>query len=157
KSELGQRFLLQVSYEQKSSGEAFKTSRSRVVTFRREGPVLYMFDVSDTGGSAAAHLLATIPIRGESLSTLDVDLNEGFDKVSFEEDRTGEDYYGRIGRHDDKRFRLFDRTVVSVSYNNAALALDQNARTDDGQQIVVHYYLSQYHPRPDFRPFEMKS
>jgi hypothetical protein len=156
-SALGQRFLLQVSYEQKRSGQAFNTSRSRVVTFRREGPVLQMLDVSNTGDSAAAELRATVPIRTETRSTLNLDLNDGFDTVSFEEDRTGEDYYGRIDRHDEKRFRLFDRKVLSVSYHGATLVFDQAARTDDGQRIVVHYYLSPYHPRPDFRPFEMES
>jgi hypothetical protein len=153
-SELGQRFLLQISYEQKSSGQAFKTSRSRVVTFRREGSVLHMLNVSEARGGAAAHVLATIPIRSESLSTLDVDLNEGFDKVSFEEDRTGEDYYDG---HDDTRFQLFDRTVISLSHHRTTLVFEQAALTDDGRRIVVHYYLGPYHPRLDFRPFEMKS
>jgi len=157
KSALGDRFLLQISYEQKNSGQAFKTTRSRVVTFRREGSVLHMLDMSNTGGRAPAHLLATIPIRSEAGDTLDVDLNEGFNTVSLAEDRTGEDYYGRVDRHDDERFRLVDRTVVSLAYHDATLVFDQKARTDDGQRIVVHYYLSPYHPRPDFQPFEMTS
>ena len=101
--------------------------------------------------------MATIPIRHETRSTLDVDLNEGFDRVYSEEDRTGEDYYGRIDRHDQTTFRLFDRKVVSVSYHDALLVFDQDARTDDGQRILVHYYLSLYNPSPDFHPFEMKS
>jgi hypothetical protein len=77
--------------------------------------------------------------------------------VYSEEDRTGEDYYGRIDRHDQTTFRLFDRKVVSVSYHDAMLVFDQDAHTDDGQRIVVHYYLSLYNPSPDFRPFEMKN
>src|SRR5215472_9464486 len=157
KSQLGDRFLLQVSYEQKSSGQAFKTTRSRIVTFRRGGPALQMLDMSDTGGRAAAHVLATIPIRSETGGTLDVDLNVGFNTVSLAEDRTGEDYYGRVDRHDDERFRLVDRTVVSLAYHSATLVFEQKARTDDGQRIVVHYYLSPYHPRSDFQPFEMTS
>jgi hypothetical protein len=37
------------------------------------------------------------------------------------------------------------------------LVFDQDARTDDGNRIVVHYYLNLYNPSPDFRPFQMKS
>jgi hypothetical protein len=37
------------------------------------------------------------------------------------------------------------------------LVVDQDARTDDGRRIAVHYYLSLYNPSPDFRPFEMKN
>ena len=37
------------------------------------------------------------------------------------------------------------------------LVFDQDARTDDGQRIVVHYYLSLYNPSPDFHSFEMKN
>ena len=43
--DLGQRFLLQINYDQRNIG--FNTSRSRVVTFRREGAALQMLDVSD--------------------------------------------------------------------------------------------------------------
>ena len=154
-AELGQRFLLQVSYEQTRLG--FNTSRSRVVTFERHGAVLHMLDVSDTRRSDPTRVLATISIHSETLSTVDVDLNEAFDTVSREEDRTGEDYYGRIDLHDGMAFRLFERKVVSISYHEATLVFDQEARTVDGQRIVVHYYLSPYHPSTDFRPFEMKN
>jgi hypothetical protein len=34
---------------------------------------------------------------------------------------------------------------------------DQTARPDDGRRIVVHYYLSRYRPRLDFRTFQMKN
>jgi hypothetical protein len=44
-----------------------------------------------------------------------------------------------------------------VSYHDALLVFDQDARTDHGQRILVHYYLSLYNPSPDFRPFEMKN
>jgi uncharacterized protein DUF4953 len=155
-SELGEPFLLQVSYEQRGGSQAFNTSRSRIVAFQRQGAVLQMLDVSDTA-HGAAHVLTTIPVRSETRSTLDVDLNDGFDTIDSEEDRTGEDYYGRIDRHDGKRFRLFDRKALSVSYHNAMLVFDQAARTDDSRRIVVHYYLSRYLPRPGFDRFEMKN
>ena len=157
KDELSERFLLQVNYEQKSSRQDFKTSRSRIVTFRREGPVLHMLDLSDPRDSVAPRILATIPIRSETRSSLTIDLNEGFDTVYLEEDRTGEDYYGRIDKHDDTRFRLFDRKVKSVSRHDATLVFDQEATTDDGESIVVHYYLSRYRPSPHFQPFEMQN
>jgi Met-zincin len=154
-AELGQRFLLQVSYEQRSVG--FNTSRSRIVIFERDGAVLHMLDVSDTRGSDFTRVLASIPIRRETRGTLDLDLNEGFDTVYREEDRTGEDYYGRIDRRDVRAFRLFERKPVSMSRHDATLVFDQEARTEDGHRIVVHYYLSPYRPHPDFRPFEMKN
>ena len=154
-AELGQRFLLQVSYEQKTIG--FNTSRSRIVTFQRDGAILHMLDVSDSQGSDPARVLAAIPIRSETRSTLDVDLNEGFDTVSREEDRTGEDYYGRIERHDRTAFRLVERKALSICYHDATLVFDQEARTNDHERIIVHYYLSPYDPSPDFRPFEMKN
>jgi hypothetical protein len=155
--ELGYRFLLQVSYEQKAGAQDFRTSRSRIVTFRRDDAVLQMLDVSDTRTGAPNHPFATIPIRDEDRDTLSLDLNEGFDRVHTEEDRTGEDYYGRIDKHDETTFRLFERKAVSVSYHDAMLVFDQEARTDGHQSVVVHYYLSPYNPSPDFRPFEMKN
>jgi len=157
KAELGHRFLLQVSYEQKTGPQDFRTSRSRIVTFRRDDAVLQMLDVSDTRTSAPNHPFATIPIRGEDRETLYLDLNEGFDAVHSEEDRTGEDYYGRIDKHDETTFRLFERKAISVSYHDAMLVFDQEARTDGRERVVVHYYLSPYNPSPDFRPFEMKN
>jgi uncharacterized protein DUF4953 len=157
KAELGHRFLLQVSYEQKSGVQDFRTSRSRIVTLQRDGAVLHMLDVSDTRASARNRVLATIPIRDEDRDTLSLDLNEGFDTVRSEEDRTGEDYYGRIDRHDETTFRLFERKAVSVSYHDAMLVFDQEARTDDRRRIVVHYYLTPYNSSPDFHPFEMQN
>jgi hypothetical protein len=157
KAELGQRFLLQVSYEQKGSGPDFRTSRSRIVTFERDGAVLHMVDASGSGTSLSTPVLATIPIRRETCTALEVDLNAGFDTVYVEEDRTGEDYYGRTGRHDDTRFRLFDQEAISISHHQETLVFDQEARTGDGERIVVHYYLTRYAPVPEFQPFEMKS
>lgn len=117
KAELERRFLLQVNYELRSGRQDFRTSRSRTVIFQRAGAVLHMLDLSDPRDGSATHIVATIPIRHETGSSLDVDLNEGFDRVYSEEDRTGEDYYGRIDRHDQTTLRLFDRKVVSVSYH----------------------------------------
>ncbi len=157
KAELDARFLLQVSYEPKSGPQDFRTSRSRIVTFQRVGGVLQMRNVPDRQGASSTRILATIPIRHETETTLDLDLNEGFDRVYLEEDRTGEDYYGRIDRHDQTTFRLVDRKAIALSDHNGMLVFDQDARTDDGQHITVHYYLSLYNPAPDFRPFEMKN
>src|SRR5262245_37571165 len=126
-AELGQPFLLQVSYERTIVG--FNTSRSRVVTFRREGAVLQMLDASDARGSDSPRVLAMIPICDETRSALEVDLNEGFDRVLQEEDRTGEDYYGRIARRERDTFRLVARKAVSVSYHDATVVFDQAART----------------------------
>jgi len=153
-TELGQQFLLQVSYEQTIVG--FNTSRSRVVTFRREGTVLQMLDASDARETDNGRVLATIPICDETRSALEVDLNEGFDRVFQEEDRTGEDYYGRTGKLDRHAFRLVARRALSVSYHDATVVFDQEAQTSDGHSVLVHYYLSPYRPRHDFRPFEMK-
>jgi hypothetical protein len=156
KADLGQRFLLQVSYEQQSGRRELKTSRSRIVTFNRDGEVLHVIDVSDTRGGAPPHVFATIPIRSETCTTLDLDLNGGLDTVYTEEDRTGEDYYGRMVRHDDAGFGLVERKTVSVSYHHSTLVFEQEALTDAGDRILVHYYLSRYQPNPHFRPFEMK-
>ncbi len=41
-----------------------------------------------------------------------VDFNAGFDKIFKEEDRTGEDYYGRVDREDYSFFRLFQRKIL---------------------------------------------
>jgi hypothetical protein len=157
KAELGHRFLLQVSYEQKTGAQDFRTSRSRIVTFRRDDAVLQMLDVTDARTVITNRLLATIPIRSKDRDTLYLDLNEGFDTVHSEEDRTGEDYYGRIDKHDETTFRLFERKPVSVSYHDEMLVFDQEARTDGRQHIVVHYYLSPYIPSSEFRPFEMQN
>jgi len=54
-----------------------------------------------------------------------------------------------VERH-RKRGKLMARERIE-------LVVDQDARTDDGRRIAVHYYLSLYNPSPDFRPFEMKN
>jgi len=136
RADLGHRFLLQVSYEQKS-GQDFRTSRSRVVTFRRDGAVLQMLDVSDSRTSALNHLFATFPIRDEDRDTLYLDLNEGFDTVHSEEDRTGEDYYGRIDKHDETTFHLFERKAVSVSYHDALTAVGPGFLIEHQHRVLV--------------------
>jgi hypothetical protein len=157
--DLGERFLLQVNYsEPKGDLQSFTTSRSRVVKFERHGAILHMLDASDMrAASGRLPILATIPIRSETSGGLELDLNAGFDKIYIEEDRTGEDYYGRIDRHDDRAFRLVDRKVLSISCDEGLLVFDQEAKNKDGDRVVVHYYLSRYSPDPAFRPFEMKS
>jgi hypothetical protein len=156
KAALDQQFLLQVNYEKEEDGrENFMTSRSRIVRFEHEEDVLLMLDDSDPNGTAMPHLLAKIPIRSESARSVEVDLNAGFDKIYYEEDRTGEDYYGRSDKQDYLAFRLLDRKALSVSQHGALLVFDQKARTEDGARIIAHYYLSRYRPDPDFRPFEM--
>jgi hypothetical protein len=154
KAELGERFLLQVNYSEADSGrQNFMTSRSRIVRFERKGAALRMLEDS----AESREVLATIPIRGETERNLELDLNAGFDEIDSEEDRTGEDYYGRIDKHDGHAFRLVDTQGVSVSYDEQMIVFDQEARKENGDRIVVHYYLSRYRPDPDFRPFEMKS
>jgi hypothetical protein len=157
KAELGERFLLQVSYEQKTGLQDFRTSRSRIVTFERDGAVIDMLDVSDPRASAGHRISATIPIRDEDRDALYLDLNEGFDTLRSEEDRTGEDYYGRIDRHDGTLLHLFERKAVSISYHDAMLVFDQEARIDDHPSVLVHYYLTPYNPAPEFQPFEMRN
>jgi len=93
KAELERRFLLQVNYELQSGRRDFRTSRSRTVIFQRAGAVLHMLDLSDPRDGSATHILASIPIRHETGSTLDVDLNEGFDRVYSEEDRTPDSWF----------------------------------------------------------------
>ena len=72
KAELGEQFLLQISYEQTNGRQDFRTSRSRIVTFHREGGVLKMIDASDSREAAASHALASIPVRNETSESLDL-------------------------------------------------------------------------------------
>lgn len=154
--DLGERFLLQISYSEEDNGlRDFMTSRSRIVRFERRGAALVMLDDSDP--EASARRLARLPIRLETAGGIEIDLNAGFDEVSLEEDRTGQDYYGRVDKHDDRALELLDRKVLAISCHGPLLVFDQEARTKDGARVVVHYYLSRYRPDPDFRPFEMMS
>ena len=128
------------------------------VIFQPTGAVLHMLHVSHPPRRSLLNIsLGVIPNPssrpGPRSMSIRTSVRPG---LHSEEDRTGGDYYGRIDRHDQTTFRLFDRKVVSVSYHDALLVFDQDARTDDGQRILVHYYLTLYNPSPDFRPFEMK-
>jgi hypothetical protein len=154
KRELDERFLLQVNYEWDTGLQDFMTSRTRIVRFERDGSVFRMLDASDD--DARPRALAEIPIRGETPARISLDLNEGFDEIDREEDRTGEDYYGRVDTQDPRVRRLSDRKSLSVSRHGAMRVFDQQAKADNGEPIVVHYYLSPYRPDAEFRPFEMQ-
>ncbi len=156
KTDLNERFLLQISYEKENGLQDFMTSRSRIVDFKRQEKVLRM--VEDPHDSATPpHLLATIPIRSETAQALMLDFNAGFDRVFEEEDRTGEDYEGRVDTHDYSFFRLSQRQILSVSQRGSMLVLDQMALDADMDPVLVHYYLSPYRPNPNFKPFEIEN
>jgi hypothetical protein len=160
KADLGERFLLQTSYsEVDGSLQSFATSRSRVVKFERHGATVRMLDDTGLAGSDAEGepLLAEIPIRGETEQRLDLDFNAGFRSVNLEEDRTGEDYYGRVDKRNGRAFQLFRRKAVSLSCEGSSLVFEQEAMKHDGDRVQVHYYLSPYRPDPAFLPFEMTS
>ena len=97
KTDLNERFLLQISYERENGLQDFMTSRSRIVDFKRQEEVLRMVEAAHDSATPP-HLLATIPIRSETAQALMVDFNAGFDRVFEEEDRTGEDYDDRATR-----------------------------------------------------------
>jgi hypothetical protein len=156
KNDLNKRLLLQVSYEHEAGRQDFMNTRSRIVEFERHGESLHMVEEA-RDSSLSPYVLATIPIHGETERSLLVDFNAGFDKIFKEEDRTGEDYYGRVDREDYSFFRLFHRTILSASRNGPMLVLTQQALTEDGEPVLVYYYLSPYHPNPNFTPFEIKN
>src|ERR1051325_2379856 len=109
KKHLHERLLLQVSYKHQAGPQDFMNTRSRIVEFEQEGMSLRM--VETARDASPPHVLATIPIRGETPCALLVDFNAGFDKIFKEEDRTGEDYDGRVDRHDYSFFALRERTM----------------------------------------------
>ena len=156
KADLNDRFLLQVSYELENGFHDFMTSRSRIVDFERQKEVLRMIEVP-RDSSTPPRLLATIPIRGETAQALMVDFNTGFDRVFQEEDRTGEDYDGRVDMHEYPFFRLSQRQILSVSQRAKTLVIDQMAFDVDMEPVLVHYYLSRYEPNPNFQPFEIEN
>jgi len=156
KTDLNERFLLQVSYEQMKGHDDFMTSRSRIVDFKRVGNELQMVEEAQDL-AIRPHVLATIPIRSETAQALMVDFNAGFDRVSKEEDRTGEDYAGRVDTHDYSSFPLSQRQILSVSQLGPMLILNQTAIDADMETVLVHYYLSPYRPAPDFKPFEIEN
>jgi hypothetical protein len=156
KADLGREFLLQTSYEQADSREDFNTSRSRIVTFERHANTLKMIE-KHRGKRLPDRVLARIPIRDESTRTLAVDFNAGFDRVFREEDRTGEDYYGRSDKDQDESFiTLTGRRLLKVSHDGPMLVLEQQGFDESGASVVVHYYLSPYRPNEAFEPFELK-
>ena len=156
KTDLNERFLLQVSYKQVNGLHDFMTSRSRIVDFKWQGKVLRMVE-EPHDPATPPHLLATIPIRSETARTLIVDFNAGFDRIFEEEDRTGEDYDGRVDTHDYSFFRLSQRQILSVSQRGPAIVLDQKALDAHLESVLVHYYLSPYRPNPNFQPFEIEN
>ena len=155
KRRLGQKFLLQVSYEHRSgSWQDFMTSRSRIVTFERYANTVRMVeDARDPGASAKP--LATIPIDGERAEELLLDFNTGFDRISNQEDRIGEDYYGRMEPSEDEFLRLHMQEIVRVLRLESMLVLEQHALVDN-EPIAVYYYLSPYRPNTQFASFELR-
>lgn len=156
KADLGKEFLLQTSYEQEDGWQDFMTSRSRIVIFRRRGETLQMLERHHRE-IYPYHTLATIPIRGETARVLSVDFNAGFNRVFKQEDRTGEDYYGRLDKEDYSFIPLARRKILSVYREGSMLVLNQKGIDEDGNSVVVHYYLSPYERNPEFMPFELKS
>jgi hypothetical protein len=156
KSELNTRLLLQVSYAHETGQQHFINTRSRIVEIVRHGASLRMVEEA-RDSSPSPRVLATIPIRDETDCALLVDFNAGFDKVFKEEDRTGEDYYGRAAREDYSFFRLVHRRLLSVSRNGTMLVLTQHALTEDDEPVRVYYYLSPYEPNPNFTPFAVEN
>lgn len=153
KDDLNQRFLLQIGYKMATRLD-FVNSRSRIVELERQGQSIRMVEEPHDARSSP-HLLATIPIRGETEHCLMVDFNTGFNKIFSEEDRTGEDYYGRVDHKDYSYFRLFQRKISSVSHSGPILVLEQQAVTQHDVPVSVYYYLSPYRPNPNFEPFEI--
>jgi len=153
-------FLLQVNYEElePNGDRSFRTSRSRIVNFEPDGDVLLMFDASEPiTGDQEPQLLATIPVRQVTPDRVDLDLNAAFDKIYFEEDRTGEDYYGRVDEENYESFPLLERRPLSISRHGELLVFDQAAQTEEGSQVVAHYYLSRYRPDPTYQKLEMEN
>lgn len=156
KAELGREFLLQTSYQQADRREDFNTSRSRIVTFERRGQTLRMIE-KQRGMDLPDLPLADIPIRGETERTLAVDFNAGFDRVFTQEDRTGEDYYGRSDREDYSFIPLTERRLLNASRDGPMLVLEQQGLDEYADPVFVHYYLSPYRHNDEFEPFELES
>ena len=156
KTDLHRKFLLQISYEQAMGWPDFMNSRSRVVLFERQKRTLRMIE-APRDSTASSRVLATFPILEESDHSFIVDFNAGLSKISGEEDRTGEDYYGRENRPNDSFFRLLQRKMLSVTRNGPMLVLEQEGLTQDNERVLVYYYLSPYRPDPQFKRFEIKN
>lgn len=154
KSELGKRMLLQISYEREHGRQDFMTSRSRIVTLYRQGDSLRMLE-DPIDSSTASVALATFPIFRETADNVLVAFNTSL--IFNEEDRTGEDYYGRVEKQDYSFVKLTHGKLLSASRDGSILVLKQEAMTKLKEPVVVHYYLSAYEPNPLFEPFEIRN
>ena len=152
KAELDEKLLLQISYEREHGRQDFMTSRSHIVTLERQDHSLRMLEEPQSP-AAPPRLLATIPIRSETDDVLLVNFNAGL--IFNEEDRTGEDYYGRVDKQDYSFVRLSQGKILSTTRNGAMLVLKQEALTTLKEPVIVHYYLSPYRPNPDFHRVEI--
>ncbi|MGC4028238.1 MAG: zinc-dependent metalloprotease [Steroidobacteraceae bacterium] len=155
RTDLGKKFLLQVSYERRRYGRHdFMTSRSHIVTFAQRGGVVQMLeDVRDPGASPAP--LASIPVQGMTQDALLLDFNTGFDRILNEEDRTGKDYYQGEETRDASFFPVLQCAAARVSRAGPILVIEQRALSGD-DPVSVYYYLSPYRPDPQFEPFELE-
>jgi len=154
KAELHGEFLLQTSYEQLEGWQDLMTSRSRIVIFERHEDTLRMRDAHGDG-THSRRVLADIPIRGETGSTVTLDFNAGFNRVFTQEDRTGEDYYGLFANDDDASISLTHRRILSVAMEGSMLVIEQEGVDEGGRPVAVHHYLSPYRQNDAFEPFEL--
>lgn len=151
-SELSGDYLLQISYEQ-DGAEPFMTSRSRVVSFRREGSSLHM--VERPGNGRPQRVLARIPIRHELDGALALDFNAGFSRVFLEEDRNGSDYW--VEQDADSFIPLSHREIRKADRSGSTLRFEQHAIDMNDHAMIVRYSLRPYRPNPGFRPFALSS
>ncbi len=154
KAELDEPLLLQISYEHEHGRQDFMTSRSRIVRLRRDKDTLRILEDS-LDADAARRILATVPIRRETADDLLVNFNTSL--IFSQEDRTGEDYYGRAEKQDYSFVRLAEGKILNVSRDGPILVLKQEARTKLDEPVIVHYYLSPYRPSSTFEPFEIEN
>ena len=154
KSELGKRLLLQISYEREHGRQDFMTSRSRIVTLYRQGDSLRMLE-DPIDSSTAPVVLATLPVYRETADNVLVTFNTSL--IFNEEDRTGEDYYGRVEKQDYSFVKLSHGKLLNASRDGSILVLKQEAMTKLKEPVVVHYYLSAYQPNPLFEPLEIRN
>ena len=154
KADLGEKLLLQISYEREHGRQDFMTSRSRIVTLQREGMTLRLIE-QPLDSRTAPRLLATLPVRHETARDLVVAFSASL--IFDEEDRTGEDYYGRVEKQDYSFVPLSHGKILSATHDGQTLVLAQEASTKVGERVIVHYYLSPYRPSPSFAPFEIRN
>ena len=75
----------------------------------------------------------------------------------MQEDRTGEDYNGRLDKENYSFVRLTHRRLLNVSHDGSMLVIKQEAFDKKSKRVIVHYYLSTYRRNPDFKAFEIKN